>query len=112
MTKLFTNSLDVIANRLSVIDGNNVVDIKELLLPNLNSMTNIIGLPIETPSALQTLAERKQYSKLYYSIVDQLTKKATVIDVNHAITIIIPEFLNYGTTLIIDKTLSLKDSIK
>ena len=52
-----TNSKDIIANSISVIDKDKVIDLKELFLSNLDAINNIVGLPVATLDSLQKLAE-------------------------------------------------------
>ena len=52
-----TNSRDIIANSISVIDKDKVIDLKELFLSNLDAINNIVGLPVATLYSLQKLAE-------------------------------------------------------
>ena len=52
-----TNSLDIVANTISVVDKNKVIDLKELFLSKLDAIENIVGLLVETLNSLQKLAE-------------------------------------------------------
>ena len=52
-----TNSLDLVANTISVIDKDKVIDLKELCLSNLDAINNIVGLPVAALDSLQKLAE-------------------------------------------------------
>ena len=52
-----TNSKDILANSISVIDKDKVIDLKELFLSNLDAINNIVGLPVATLDSLQKLAE-------------------------------------------------------
>ena len=52
-----TSSLDIVANTISVIDKDKVIDLKELLLSKLDAINNIVSLPIEALNSLQQLAE-------------------------------------------------------
>ena len=53
-----TTSRDMIANTISVIGGQQVIDLKELFcVSTLYAVEHIVGLPVETLNFLQTLAE-------------------------------------------------------
>ena len=43
-----TNSKDLVANIISVIDKDKVMGLKELYLSKLYAVNNIVGLPVET----------------------------------------------------------------
>jgi ribonuclease PH len=51
------NSKYIVANSISVIEKNKVIDLKELFLSELDAVNNIVGLPVETLNSLQKLAE-------------------------------------------------------
>ena len=53
MAASLTNSKDIVATTISVIDKNKVIDLKELFLSNLDAINNIVGLPVETLNSLQ-----------------------------------------------------------
>jgi hypothetical protein len=57
MAVSMNNSRDIVANTISVIDGNKVIDLKELFLSKLDAINNIVGLPVETLNSLQKLGE-------------------------------------------------------
>ena len=52
-----TNSKDIVANSISVIDKDKVIDLKELFLTKIDAISGIVGLPVETLNSLQKLAE-------------------------------------------------------
>ena len=52
-----TNSKDIVANTIAVIDEDKVIDLKELVLSNLAASHNIVGLPVDTLHSLHKLAE-------------------------------------------------------
>ena len=52
-----TNSSDIVADTISVIDKDKVIDLKELCLSTLDAVANTVVLPIETLNSLQKLAE-------------------------------------------------------
>ena len=52
-----TNSSDVVANSISIIEKDKVVDLKDLFLSKLEAISGIVGLPPETLNSLQKLAE-------------------------------------------------------
>ena len=51
-----TNSKDVVANSISVIDKDKVFDLKELFLSTLDAINNIVGVPIETLNSVQNFS--------------------------------------------------------
>ena len=52
MAVSLTNSKDLVANSISVIDKDKVIDLKELFLSKLYAITNIVGLPVATLDSL------------------------------------------------------------
>ena len=52
-----TNSKDIVATSISVIDKDKVIFLKELFLSKLDAITSIVGLPVATLDSLQKLAE-------------------------------------------------------
>ena len=57
MSVSLTKSKDLIANSISVIDKNEIIDLQKLFLSKLDAITNIVGLPVATLDSLQKLAE-------------------------------------------------------
>ena len=57
MSVSLTNSKDLVANSISVIDKNKIIDLQKLFLSKLDAITNIVGLPVATLDSLQKLAE-------------------------------------------------------
>ena len=57
MAVTMTNSLEIVAYTISVIDKDRVIYLKEVCLSNLYAVNNIVGLPIDTLNSLQQLAE-------------------------------------------------------
>ena len=58
MAVTMTNTKDIVASSISVIDKDKVVDLKELVfLSKLDAINNVVGLPIETLNSLQTIPE-------------------------------------------------------
>ena len=51
-----TNSKDIVANTISVIDKDKVIDLKELFLSKLYAVEHGVVLPIETLISVQKLA--------------------------------------------------------
>ena len=51
-----TNSKDVVANSISVIDKDKVFDLKELFVSTLDAINNIVGVPIETLNSVQNFS--------------------------------------------------------
>ena len=54
---LSNQSSDIVANSISVIEKDKVINLKELFLSKLDAITGIVGLPVETLNSLQQLAE-------------------------------------------------------
>ena len=48
MAVRITCSKDIVANTLSVIDQDKVIDLKELSWSKWDAVNNIVGLPVET----------------------------------------------------------------
>jgi hypothetical protein len=93
-----TNSKDIVANSISVIDKNKVIALKELFLSKLDAINSIVGLPIETLNSLQKLAESiNSDSDLYNTMVKEINLKYDTTYVNNKNDIIITNFSNYDT---------------
>ena len=78
-TLSLTNSRDIIANSIGLIQGNKIVDITELFLTKEASITNIIGI---SPEQLNTIAELaaaiNNDSNYFGTIQNLLSLKATI----------------------------------
>jgi hypothetical protein len=93
-----TNSKDIVANSISVIDKNKVIVLKELFLSKLDAINEIVGLPVETLNSLQKLAESiNSDSDFYNTMTRQITLKSDITYVNIQVDIIIHKCLNYDT---------------
>jgi hypothetical protein len=93
-----TNSKDIVANSISVIDKTKVIDLKELLLSKLDATNDIVGLPIETLNSLQKLAESiNSDSDFYNTMMKEINLKSDTTYVNIKFDILINNFLNYDT---------------
>ena len=78
-----TNSLDLVANTISVIDKDKVIDLKELSLSKLAAINNIVGLPIETLNSLQKLAEAiNSDADVFDTIMNAITLTSDLICVD------------------------------
>jgi hypothetical protein len=87
-----------VANSISVIDKNKVIDLKELFLSKLDAINEIVGLPTETVNSLQKLAESINYdSDFYNTMMKEINLKSDTTYVNNKIAIIIHNFLNCDT---------------
>ncbi len=74
-----TNSTDLIANSISLVDGNQLVDVKDLFLSKLDALQDIVGLPPETLNTLQKLADSiNNDSNFYDTLVAELALKANI----------------------------------
>jgi hypothetical protein len=92
------NSKDIVANSISVIDKNKVIDLKELCLSKLDAINNIVGLPVETLNSLQKLGESiNNDGDFFNSIMRQINLKSDISYVDIQVDIIINKFLNYDT---------------
>ena len=75
-----TNSKDIIANSISVIDKDKVIDLKELFLSNLDAINNIVGLPVATLDSLQKLAEAiNSDANFFNNIMAAITFKSDML---------------------------------
>ena len=72
MAVSLTNSKDIVANNISVIENNKVIDLKELFLSKLDAIENIVGLPGETLNSLQKLAEARNSDSNFLILVWQI----------------------------------------
>jgi hypothetical protein len=76
-----SNTVDIVANTLSVIDENKVIDVRELFLSKLDAIDNIVGLPPDTLNTLQKLGEAiNNDSNFYESLIQDLSFKANAKD--------------------------------
>ena len=57
MAVSLTNSKDIVANSISVIDKHKIIDLQEFILSKLYAISNIVGLHVATLDSLQKLAE-------------------------------------------------------
>ena len=91
-----TNSKDIIANSISVIDKDKVIDLKELFLSNLDAINNIVGLPVATLDSLQKLAEAiNSDANFFNNIMAAINLKSDMLI--HKLMIYLGNFLNYDT---------------
>jgi hypothetical protein len=98
MAVSMNNSRDIVANTISVIDGNKVIDLKELCLSKLDAINNIVGLPVETLNSLQKLGEAiNNDGDFFNSIMRQINLKSDITYVDNQISLIITKFLDYDT---------------
>ena len=83
MAVSMTNTLDIVANTISVIDKNKVIDLKELFLSKLDAINNIVGLPVETLNSLQKLAEAiNSDANFFNTIMAKINEKSDTPYVN------------------------------
>jgi hypothetical protein len=76
-----SNTLDIVANTISVIEDNKVIDVKELFLSKLGAIENIVGLPPDTLNTLQKLGEAiNNDSNFYENLIKDLSFKANTAD--------------------------------
>jgi hypothetical protein len=98
MAVSMNNSRDIVANTISVIDKNKVIDLKELFLSKLDAINTIVGLPIETLNSLQKLAEAiNSDNNFYENMMSRIDLKSDLIYVDNQLDIIITKFLDYDT---------------
>jgi hypothetical protein len=98
MAVSMNNSKDSVANSISVIDKNKIIDLKELCLSKLDAINNIVGLPVETLNSLQKLGESiNNDGDFFNSIMRQINLKSDITHVDIQVDIIINKFLNYDT---------------
>ena len=72
-----SNSKDIVANSLSLIEESKVIDVKELFLSKLDAINNIVGLPPETLDTIQKLANSiNNDSNFYSTLVAALNEKS------------------------------------
>ena len=107
-----TNSKDIVANTISVIDKDKVIDLKELFLSKLDAINNIVGLPVETLNSLQKLAEAiNSDSNFFNNIMAAIDLKSDLTYVNTQLDTILRKFLNYDTIDALTIKLDNKSSI-
>jgi ribonuclease PH len=88
-----TNSKDIVANSISVIDKHKVIDLKELFLSKLDAINSIVGLPVETLNSLQKLGEAINNDEDFFnSMMRQINLKSDISYVDSQVDIIINIF--------------------
>ena len=93
-----TNSKDIVANSISVIDKDKVIDLKELFLTKIDAISGIVGLPVETLNSLQQLAEAiNSDANFFNTIMGQINFKSDLIYVNTQFDNLIKNKINYYT---------------
>ena len=77
-----TNSIDIVANSVSLYDANQVKNILDLFLKKTDAITQIIGVPPETLNTIQKLAESINNDQTFYNTINnKLDTKANSADV-------------------------------
>ncbi|MFM7981486.1 MAG: hypothetical protein ACKPKO_19430 [Candidatus Fonsibacter sp.] len=69
MPASLTNSKDIVANSLSIIDYNNVVDILDLIGKFNNIITVIVGDPPLTMSTLEKISQAINDDPQFYNVI-------------------------------------------
>ena len=64
-----TNSKDIVANSISVIDYNNVVDIMDLIGKINNIITVIVGNPPLTMNTLEKISQAINNDPQFYNVI-------------------------------------------
>ena len=94
MAVSLTNSKDIVANSISVIDKNKIIDLKELFLSNLDALNKIVGLPVATLDSLQKLAEAiNSDANFFNNMMRAINLKSDLTYVNTQFDIILTQFL-------------------
>ena len=94
MAVSLTNSKDIVANSISVIDKNKIIDLKELFLSNLDALNKIVGLPVATLDSLQKLAEAiNSDANFFNNMMRAINLKSDLTYVNTQFDIILTHFL-------------------
>ena len=95
MAVTMTNSKDIVANTISVIDKDKVIDLNALFLSNLDAIHTIVGLPIDTLNSLQKLAEAiNSDANFLNTIMNAINLKSDLIYVDTQLDTIITIFLS------------------
>ena len=77
-----TNSIDIVANSVSLYDANQVKNILDLFLNKTDAITKNIGVPPETLNTIQKLAESINNDQTFYNTINnKLATKANSADV-------------------------------
>jgi hypothetical protein len=91
----------VVANNLSLIDSISIIYDKKA--STTNTITGMVGLPVETLNTIQNLADIiNTDDKFYNSTVRQLGNNEHILEVRNAIHDIILKCMGYDTTTVID----------
>jgi hypothetical protein len=98
MAVSMSNTKDIVANSISVIDKNKVIYLSELFLSKLDAINHIVGVPVETLNSLQKLAEAiNHYCGFFGTIMRAINLKADTSFVVSHVDTLISKFLNYDT---------------
>jgi hypothetical protein len=76
-----SNSIDLVADRISLIEEERTIDVKELFLSKLEAIDNIVGLAPEPLNILAKLGEATNNdSNFYQNLIKDLSFKANTAD--------------------------------
>ena len=91
-TVMITNSRDILANTISVVDK------QRCDISNLDAVETIVGLPIETLNSLQKLSDSiNSDSNCFYFILHAINLKSDITYVNTQFDNIITKSLKHDT---------------
>ena len=77
-----TNSIDIIAESVSLNDSDTVKHILDTFLKNTDAITQIIGVPLENLNTIQKLADSINNDHTFYNTINnRLNTKANSSDV-------------------------------
>ena len=77
-----TNSIDIVANSVSLYNANPVKNILDLFLKKTDAIAQIIGVPPETLNTIQKLVESINNDQTVYNTINnKLNQKAKSADV-------------------------------
>ena len=69
MSVSLTNSIDIVANSVSLYDANQVKNILDLFLKKTDAIAQIIGVPPENLNTIQKLAESINNDQTFYNTI-------------------------------------------
>jgi limonene-1,2-epoxide hydrolase len=102
MSISLSNSSDIIANSISLINGNVVQDIKDTFLSKNEAVSNIVGLPPTTMNTLEKISQSLSNNPNFFNTIETaIASKASSANVNAT-------FLEYDTRVISEGKIGLK----
>ncbi len=102
MSISLSNSSDIVANSISLINGNTIENITETFLSKIEAVSNIIGLPPTTMNTLEKISQSLSDNPTFFNTIEtSIASKASTTDVAGT-------FSEYDNRIVSDGKLLLK----